>query len=244
MLILNSETFHIIELLCTGDSQNIALARSICKSQRWDIQQLIKAYHYNEVEIFRPNDFQQSSLRGDFSRIPLYPERARSIYCKNLKLENLQTLQANPNISHFYAIDCPQLKSLSGLEKLSGLQSLVCANCSSLSSLAGVENLLQLEVLDCRECTALLSLKELKHLTNLKHLQCNNCENLQSLEGIENAHKLKNINCSFCTNLKNLDAVENLPNLLYLETSYSDLITAAHIEAFKLKFPNCYVYIK
>lgn len=148
---LNTPQRQIIKLLATSDEANINLAVSICKSQRWDIKDIIAEYHYPDVDIHTPQDFKRSTMTGDFSRIELYPQSITTIFCKDINLTNLATLRANDKITHFFAIGCSRLTDLSGINVLTGLKQLVCRQCPDLNSLTGIETLYHLERLDCSE---------------------------------------------------------------------------------------------
>lgn len=168
----------------------------------------------------------------------------------NKEIEDLKPLARMTNLNH---LDCSNtnIKSLDGIQYLTGLQTLDCSNNDNISSLKPLSGLINLESINCGN-TMVTSLAPLMYLKKLRKLDVHLCtvnnlgqigelksltyldlsENqaVFSLEGIQKLTQLAELNCS-STNISDLKPLENMKSLEVLNIADTRVSTLRPLQS-------------
>ena len=142
------------------------------------------------------------------------------------------------------------IESLSGLEELESLGSLVLDGCRSLVSIEGLRELYNIGTLSLRDCSSLESIEGLEELVELVYLYLDGCQSLSSLEPLrallrsfEPGHSLYELSLSDGPWLEDLGALlQSAPvGELTIQhcTSLKSLNGAASLEVYELDLRGC-----
>jgi Leucine-rich repeat (LRR) protein len=239
---LTPDQSKILTLLCTCQTDNIALAEALAKGLNINIVELLEQEDFFELGIKIVADFEPNLLKGNFL--------TRGI-------TNLSAIKYFPNLTD---LDCSfnQLTNLYGIEDLPQLKKLSCY-CNELSNIETLEKCAQLEVLDIldnlitslavlKKCPKLVILNcsynrfgdfsDLKFLTQLTHLTCSNAR-LTNLFGLENLVRLEELDCSDNHEICDLSPLFELPNLRFLNVNNNYMLFETEIARFRQHQPNC-----
>jgi Leucine-rich repeat (LRR) protein len=143
--------------------------------------------------------FKRISLKQLF--INCYTGKSSGVFSPLVSLEELTLYNSS-------------LHDLEGFRTLTKLKTLAIANFRSLRSLSGIEGLTNLESLKVTGCR-IQSIEEIAGLCNLKRLHLNNCHEIASLAPICRLSKLENLDFIESTNVKDgdLGPIAELPSL-------------------------------
>jgi hypothetical protein len=117
----------------------------------------------------------------------------------------------------FWCHECPNLKSLKGIGKISDRTSVYLGGCENLESIKDL-NASILHILELCDCKKLKSLEGCPDEI-IDGLDCDNCESLVDLKGAPN--KVQDMHCNGCKNLKSLEGLPDKLDRLYLENCTS-----------------------
>jgi hypothetical protein len=91
-----NEKQHIVELLCTSEPENIALAQAFCDSQNFPLETILREFGYWDVGIRCGADFSESRLNCahlGLEKLPdLLPASLVVLYCFDNRLRTLPNL--------------------------------------------------------------------------------------------------------------------------------------------------------
>jgi Leucine-rich repeat (LRR) protein len=162
----------------------------------------------------------------------------------NQEIEDLVPLKRLTNLT---TLDCSNtnIKSLEGIQFLTGLRELDCSNNDNINSLMQIAGLVNLESVNCGN-TMVKSLAPLTYLKKLRRLDAHYCtvnslgqvgdlksltylnlsdnEGLFSLEGVQKLTQLAEFDCSN-TNISDLKPLENMKALEVLNISKTRVTT-------------------
>jgi Leucine-rich repeat (LRR) protein len=85
-----NEKQHIVELLCTSEPENIALAEAFCDSQNFPLETILREFGYWDVGIRCAEDFTKDTLdcnNMEVKKMPdMLPNALKGLYCQNNQL--------------------------------------------------------------------------------------------------------------------------------------------------------------
>ncbi len=162
----------------------------------------------------------------------------------NKQIEDLIPLKRLTNLTY---LDCSNtnIKSLDGIQYLTGLRTLDCSNNDNINTLKYITGLVNLESVNCgntmvKSLAPLLYLKKLRKLDahyctvnnlgqigdlkSLTYLDLSENQSLFSLEGMQKLTQLVEFNCSN-TNVSDLKPLEAIKNLEVLNVSNTRVTT-------------------
>jgi len=220
---LTSEQSNILTLLCTCQSENIALAEELAKGVNINILKLLKQAGFCELGIEISSHFQPKLLEGNFISRLYFPS-----------LKNLKAIHYFPNLTH---LDCSYHKTakLKGIENLPQLTSFRCVQ-TNQKSLEALKSCTKLTELDCHY-NKLTNLEGLENCTELLALTCSR-NKLTHLKGLENCTQLQILDCHD-NPLSDLSALYQLPKLQMLDVYKNPSLSEAEIARFRQYQPHC-----
>lgn len=174
----------------------------------------------------------QSQLETLTVRAPI-PSVAwlRTKHLSRLKITStsLRSISGLPSsLKHLTITECPNLATISGIEKLPQLTTLDLRANSNLQSLSGIEKLTKLTKLSLRSI-GLTNLSAIDNLRTLETLDLSGNKDLRSLVGIEKLTHLKDLNLSG-TGMRDLSGIERLSDLISLNLRGNKNINLSGLE--------------
>ncbi|MDF1826195.1 MAG: hypothetical protein P1U68_16230 [Verrucomicrobiales bacterium] len=133
------------------------------------------------------------------------------------KLESLSGVEKLLKVHSLIAIACPNLKSAEGVARHPALRELVFTDSSLLADASAVHSLPALETLDFSGCEALTNF-EISKLPQLKNLYLSRCREISTLN-VTAAPGLKQLYLDGCSGLEILEGLTNLSALTDLDVS-------------------------
>lgn len=247
---LNPEQLQILQLLCTCQAENVALAEQIAIGLNINIVELLQKEGFRQLDIIKPEHFVQNKdfIYGSFDDLYLenlnifkylQSESLRLRHCQVVSPEGLESLTQLTSL-HIY----PQgLKDISNLQYLTRLESLILPACgihtkdldafknlsklsflriegNRIESLAPLPGLSGLNYLDCSE-NLLADLNGVEKLEKLESLECNKNE-IKDLKPLKKLPLLGSLSC-YKNQLTSLEGLENAPNLSNLSCSHNPI---------------------
>lgn len=247
---LNPEQLQILQLLCTCQAENVALAEQIAIGLNINIVELIKIADFGQLDILKPEDFVEHTglLEGNFEDLHLenfkvfkylQPEHLSFQHCLIDTLEGLDLLTQLTSLRIYRR----ELKDISNLQYLTRLESLILPACgihtkdldafknlsklsflriegNRIESLAPLPGLSGLNYLDCSE-NLLADLNGIEKLDKLESLECNKNE-IKDLKPLKKLPLLGRLSC-YKNQLTSLEGLENAPNLSTLSCSHNPI---------------------
>lgn len=71
---METNDYKIIELLCTGESENMELGKQLCASQSWQLKNILKKYGYDKLGISTFQDFLKTTFDCYDEKLLTLPE--------------------------------------------------------------------------------------------------------------------------------------------------------------------------
>ncbi len=237
---LTPDQSKILELLCSCQPDNIALAEALAKGLNINIVELLEQEGFFELGIKRVADIDGWCALGLIDSRNISSLRAIKYFpnltflnCDNNTLNNLHGIEYLAELTTFF---CSQnsITDMSGIEKLEKLTKIQCHS-NLLTNLRGLENL---KWINC-SYNPLDSLLGVEHFTKLTHLECSDT-NLKNLNPLKYLTKLEYLDCSE-NPITDLSPLFHLPNLKVLKCNgYGNKkIAASEIDNFQQQQPNC-----
>lgn len=180
--------------------------------------------------VFCANTFAQQDNREWWNSLaPAWKQVFRDIELKGKDVE--PTDEQLQSIVLMEYIECggnKEIEDLRGLSRLTNLKAIDCSN-TNVKSLDGIQMLSGLTELDCSNNDNINSLKPITGLINLVSLNCGNTM-VKSLAPLTYLKKLRRLDAHFCT-VNNLGQIGDLKSLTYLDLSDNhSLFSLAGIE--------------
>ncbi|MBO4772162.1 MAG: leucine-rich repeat domain-containing protein [Bacteroidales bacterium] len=193
--------------------------------------------------------FREQELKGKDVE-PTDEQLAMIVLCENMECggnKEITDLKPLKRLTNLTMLDCSNtnIKSLDGIQYLTGLRELDCSNNDNLNSLEFIAGLVNLESVNCGN-TMVKSLAPLTYLKKLRRLDAHFCtinklgtigelksltyldlsenQSLFSLEGIQKLTQLAEFNCSN-TNISDLKPLENMKTLEMLNIADTRVTT-------------------
>ena len=193
--------------------------------------------------------FRDQELKGKDVE-PTDEQLAMIVLCENMECggnKDITDLKPLKRLTNLTMLDCSNtnIKSLDGIQFLTGLRELDCSNNDNLSSLEYIAGLVNLESVNCgntmvKSLAPLTYLKKLRRLDahyctinklgtigelkSLTHLDLSENQSLFSLEGMQKLTQLAEFNCSE-TNISDLTPLSNIKTLESLNISKTRVTT-------------------
>ncbi len=193
--------------------------------------------------------FRDQELKGKDVE-PTDEQLAMIVLCENMECggnKGITDLKPLKRLTNLTMLDCSNtsIKSLDGIQYLTGLKTLDCSNNDNLNSLEFIAGLVNLESVNCvntmvKSLAPLVYLKKLRRLDahfctinklgtigelkSLTYLDLSENQSLFSLEGIQKLTQLAEFNCSQ-TNISDLKPLENMKALEVLNIADTRVTT-------------------
>lgn len=150
--------------------------------------------------------------------------------CSNTNIKSLDGIQY---LTGLQTLDCSNNDNINSLKPITGLVNLVSVNCGNtmVTSLAPLTYLKKLRKLDAHLCTV-NNLGQIGELKNLTYLDLSENQAIFSLDGIQKLTQLVEFNCS-STNVSDLKPLENLKTLEVLNVSNTRVSTLRPLQTLR-----------
>jgi Leucine-rich repeat (LRR) protein len=178
---------------------------------------------------FCANTFAQDTREWWNSLSPAWKKIFRDQELKGKDVEPTEEqLQSMVTMEHINCSGNKDIEDLRGLSRLTNLKTIDCSN-TNIKSLDGVQTLSGLMELNCSNNDNVNSLKPISGLVNLVSINCGNTM-VKSLAPLTYLKKLRKLDAHYCT-VNNLGQIGELKSLMYLNLSENhSLFSIAGIE--------------
>ncbi|TMP37629.1 COR domain-containing protein [Pseudoalteromonas rubra] len=146
---------------------------------------------------------------------------ASSLDLSGLRLRRLpeEIAALAPQLTALDLSNCGELRSLAGIESLTGLTELKLRFCHKLETLEPLSQLVEIKWLDIELCDQLTSLKGLERLNQLEVLSAYNCRRLTDIAALKGKANLTNVNLAH-TSVSDISSMSELHSLQSADLSW------------------------
>jgi hypothetical protein len=240
---LTAEETHLLELLCTCQPENVALAETLAKGLDIDMLALLKQEGFFELglESFSTNTWTYfehkeayfHDLEGEDLRALKYFRHIECLKFKHCRFQTLAGIEFLPNLCEFSFVG-GLISDFSGIAKASKSLLKMTLQFKNLQDLLWCEHVPQLEYLNCDYNKGISTLEGIEQLKKLKFLSLRQC-NLSSLCGVEQCESLEKLDVEG-NKIEALYPLYQLPTLKKVDVMNNYPLSKAIVRNYRLAF--------
>jgi hypothetical protein len=255
MLILRPEETHLLTLLCTCQSENVALAQELAQGLNINLLALLEQEGFVDLGLenfnahtwayFANKEARFNQLEGQNLRALKYFKHIEVLSFENCRFQTVSGIEFLPNLREFSFTE-GLIVDFSGIAKVSKSLKKMTLQLEDnkkmtqvrkhLKNLLWCEYVPQLEYLNCDYNQGITSLEGIGYLQKLKYLSLSDC-NLKSLQGIELCKTLEILYVAK-NKLEALYPLYQLPALKKVNITKNSLLPKTMLRNYRLEYQD------